>query len=79
VQKCAAPSGTSLSEDGLVLNVWRPAEASADPLPVMVWIPGGFYVGAHRSKDDITVGRRRGIPLTEGKPPILPIVLIPEP
>jgi para-nitrobenzyl esterase len=29
------------SEDCLYLNIWRPAEASSKPLPVMVWIYGG--------------------------------------
>ena len=32
------------SEDCLTLNVWRPAAASAQPLPVMVWIHGGAMV-----------------------------------
>jgi para-nitrobenzyl esterase len=36
--------GTDLSEDCLFLNVWRPAEASAKKLPVMVWIYGGGLV-----------------------------------
>ena len=36
--------GTDLGEDCLYLNVWRPAEASAKKLPVMVWIYGGGLV-----------------------------------
>jgi para-nitrobenzyl esterase len=36
--------GTVLGEDCLYLNVWRPAEASAKKLPVMVWIYGGGLV-----------------------------------
>jgi para-nitrobenzyl esterase len=32
------------SEDCLFLNVWRPAVASAQPFPVMVWIHGGAMV-----------------------------------
>lgn len=36
--------GTRLSEDCLFLNIWRPAEATAKPLPVMVWIYGGGLV-----------------------------------
>ena len=41
-----APIRTKPSEDCLVLNVWRPAAASATALPVMVWIyGGGFTIG----------------------------------
>ncbi|HTV78914.1 MAG TPA: carboxylesterase family protein [Steroidobacteraceae bacterium] len=41
-----APIRTSPSEDCLVLNIWRPAEATAGRLPVMVWIyGGGFTIG----------------------------------
>lgn len=36
--------GTDLGEDCLYLNVWRPAQASAKTLPVMVWIYGGGLV-----------------------------------
>ncbi len=33
------------AEDGLYLNIWRPAGATADKkLPVMVWIHGGAFV-----------------------------------
>jgi para-nitrobenzyl esterase len=45
----AAPLGTPPKEDCLYLNVWRPAEASAKPLPVMVWIYGGGYVNGGSS------------------------------
>lgn len=40
----AAPLRTQPSEDCLYINVWRPEKASAKPLPVMVWIYGGWYV-----------------------------------
>ncbi len=41
-----APIRTTPSEDCLVLNVWRPAAATARRLPVMVWIyGGGFTIG----------------------------------
>ena len=40
----SAPLRTTPSEDCLYVNVWRPAEASNKPLPVMVWIYGGGYV-----------------------------------
>ena len=45
----AAPLGTAPSEDCLVLNVWRPAEASKTKLPVMVWIYGGGFVNGGSS------------------------------
>jgi para-nitrobenzyl esterase len=39
-----ASQGIGPAEDCLVLNVWRPAHASAGALPVMVWIHGGALV-----------------------------------
>ena len=47
----AAPLGTKPAEDCLVLNVWRPAKASARKLPVMVWIYGGGFVNGGSSPE----------------------------
>lgn len=45
----AAPLGTTPSEDCLVANVWRPADAKATKLPVLVWIYGGGWVNGGSS------------------------------
>ena len=42
-----APEATA--EDCLYLNVWTPARASSERLPVMVWIYGGAFVGGMTS------------------------------
>ncbi len=35
------PEGLRFSEDCLYLNIWTPAEAAGEKLPVMMWIHGG--------------------------------------
>ena len=37
------PDSPGVSEDCLYLNVWTPAKAAGEKLPVMVWIFGGAY------------------------------------
>lgn len=39
--------GVPQSEDCLYLNVWAPAAAAAQPLPVFVWIHGGGFTGGN--------------------------------
>ena len=34
---------TGMSEDCLTLNIWTPARAAGEKLPVMVWLYGGAY------------------------------------
>lgn len=38
-----------LGEDCLYLNVWTPAKAASDKLPVLVWIYGGAFTGGRTS------------------------------
>ena len=41
---CMQTDDVPKSEDCLTINVWRPAAAPAQPLPVMVWMYGGAMV-----------------------------------
>src|SRR6267142_2811231 len=41
---CMQTDNVPKSEDCLTLNVWRPAQAAARALPVMVWMHGGAMV-----------------------------------
>ena len=45
----AAPLGVAPAEDCLYLNVWKPAQSTAQNLPVMVWIYGGGFVNGGSS------------------------------
>ena len=36
---------TEVSEDSLYLNIWTPAKAAGEKLPVAFWIHGGAYMG----------------------------------
>jgi para-nitrobenzyl esterase len=54
------PGATAMgSEDCLTLNVWRPA-ASAGPLPVMVFVHGGYFTWGTSSY------RKQGVDLYDG-------------
>jgi len=54
-----------MSEDCLYLNIWTPAKAAGEKLPVMVWIYGGAFVAGTTSSAafDGTNFARRGIVL----------------
>ncbi len=56
----AAPLGTAPSEDCLVMNIWRPANAGSRKLPVLFWIYGGGFVNGGSSPDVYS-----GVPLAK--------------
>ncbi|MCU1338228.1 MAG: hypothetical protein JWO19_3809 [Bryobacterales bacterium] len=43
------PAAPAASEDCLYVNVWTPAKAAGDRLPVMVWTYGGAFTGGSGS------------------------------
>jgi len=45
----AAPLGVTPGEDCLGINLWKPASASEQSLPVLVWIYGGGFVNGGSS------------------------------
>ncbi|WP_219464967.1 carboxylesterase/lipase family protein [Nonomuraea rhizosphaerae] len=49
-------SQDSAGDDWLTLNVWTPSPDPAAGLPVMVWIPGGGYVGGNSSLPEFDGG-----------------------
>jgi carboxylesterase type B len=57
-----APIRTKPAEDCLFLNVWRPAESTATPLPVMVWIYGGGFGAPRQSGPPTSAG-----PMADGE------------
>ena len=55
------------SEDCLYLNIWTPAQSSAEKLPVMVWIHGGGFVGgsgADTQYDGAALARKGAVVVT---------------
>lgn len=48
IQPSRALKGYSGSEDCLTLNVYKPKDAGTNPLPVMVYIPGGGFLASQR-------------------------------
>ncbi|WP_232232596.1 carboxylesterase family protein [Cupriavidus sp. amp6] len=59
--------GAGMSEDCLRINVWTPAKASTEKLPVMVWIHGGGFrygSGSHPSYDGEALAKRGVVVVT---------------
>jgi para-nitrobenzyl esterase len=58
---CMQTEDIPKSEDCLTLNVWRPAAATAAPLPVMVWIYGGALMHGRTSLYPLDAIARQGV------------------
>lgn len=54
---------TPISEDSLYLNIWTPAKAAGEKLPVAFWIHGGAFMGGfgHEKEFDGAAYCRRGV------------------
>jgi para-nitrobenzyl esterase len=56
---------SDVREDCLTLNIWTPAQAAADRLPVMVWVHGGGFTagGGAEPRHDGEAFARKGVVL----------------
>ncbi|KAF2017897.1 alpha/beta-hydrolase [Aaosphaeria arxii CBS 175.79] len=64
-------NSTEQSEDCLTLNIWRPTNASTEPLPVLVWLYGGGLTKGSTADPRFEGTSLTGISQKIGKPIIL--------